>query len=156
MLIVGQPAPTFALPNQDNKTLLLADFRGKNVILYFYPKDDTPGCTREACDFRDQTAALAKIDTCVIGISRDSLSSHQKFKQKYHLPFPLLSDVEGTVCEAYGVLGEKIRFGRKYQGINRTTFLLDGQGIIRAIWQNVKVEGHVTEIVGMLKNYATA
>jgi peroxiredoxin Q/BCP len=152
MLAVGKPAPSFNLANQDNQFFSLDDFRGKQVVIYFYPKDDTPGCTRQACDFRDQLNDFAKINSVVIGISKDNAASHQKFKQKYNLPFPLLSDTSGEVCEAYGVLVEKTRFGKKYRGINRSTFLIDEKGILRAIWQDVKVDGHVPDILNKLKN----
>jgi peroxiredoxin Q/BCP len=152
MLTIGQPAPAFSLSNQVNQSISLHDFRGKNVIIYFYPKDDTPGCTREACDFRDQLNDFSNTNTAVLGISKDNASSHQKFAQKYQLPFPLLSDISGEVCQAYGVLVEKTRFGKKYRGINRSTFLIDANGILRAIWHDVKVDGHVPNILASLKS----
>ncbi|MGB6976691.1 MAG: thioredoxin-dependent thiol peroxidase [Gammaproteobacteria bacterium] len=150
MLTVGKPAPSFNLANQDNQFFSLNDFRGKNVVIYFYPKDDTPGCTREACDFRDQIKDFTNTNSAVIGISKDNVTSHQKFKQKYNLPFTLLSDTSGEICEAYGVLVEKKRFGKKYRGINRSTFLIDENGVLRAIWQDVKVDGHVSDILNKL------
>jgi peroxiredoxin Q/BCP len=147
MLAVGKPAPSFSLANEANQTFSLPDFRGKKVVIYFYPKDDTPGCTREACDFRDQLKDFTQTNTVILGISKDNPSSHQKFKQKYSLPFTLLSDPCGEVCEAYGVMKEKTNFGKKYYGINRSTFLIDETGILQAIWQDVKVDGHVSAIL---------
>ena len=121
------------------------------MVLYFYPKDDTSGCTAEACAFRDQLPDFSKLKTAVIGVSRDSAASHDKFKTKYQLPFPLASDEDGKVCEAYGVWAEKSMYGRKYMGIERSTFLIDGNGILRGVWRKVKVPGHVEAVLEAAK-----
>ncbi|AAO90485.2 thioredoxin-dependent thiol peroxidase [Coxiella burnetii] len=147
---VGQKAPIFTLPTDEGEMLSLDDLKGKKVILYFYPKDDTPGCTKEACGFRDVWSQLSKAGVVVLGISKDSVKAHQSFKQKYNLPFTLLSDKDNTVCEQYGVMVDKNRFGKKYKGIERTTFLIDEEGVISAVWPKVKVDGHVAEVVGRL------
>lgn len=146
-LQIGDKAPDFTLPIDGGGTVSLKDYRGKPVVLYFYPKDDTPGCTLEACAFRDKLPDFSKVKAEVIGISRDSVASHDKFKAKYKLPFPLASDPEGKVCEAYGAWAQKSMFGKKYMGIVRSTFLIDGKGIIRGIWRNVKVPGHAKEVL---------
>jgi peroxiredoxin Q/BCP len=146
-LQMGDKAPDFTLPTDGGGTVSLKDYKGKPVVLYFYPKDDTPGCTMEACAFRDKLPDFSKVDAAVIGISRDSVASHDKFKTKYKLPFPLASDPEGKVCEAYGAWAEKSMFGKKYMGIVRSTFLIDGKGIIRGIWRKVKVMGHAKEVL---------
>lgn len=145
-LKIGDKAPDFALPSDEQKTLSLHDLKGKNVVLYFYPKDLTPGCTRESCDFRDAADFFTAKNTQIIGISKDNPLSHQKFKQKHALPFPLLADENGDVCEAYGVINKKSLFGKTFLGINRSTFLIDKEGIIRAIWRKVKVKGHTEEV----------
>lgn len=147
---VGQKAPDFTLPTDEGKSLSLKALKGKKVILYFYPKDNTPGCTKEACAFRDSWSNLEKIDATVIGISRDSVKAHQGFKSKYNLPFTLLSDIDSDVCEQYGVLVDKSLFGKKYKGIERTTFLIDETGVISAVWRKVKVNGHVAEVLKKL------
>ena len=150
---IGQKAPDFTLPESPWKSVSLSDFEGrKNVLLYFYPKDDTPGCTKEACDFRDNAPRLSARGTVVLGISKDSLKSHDKFREKYDLPFPLLSDEDGQVCEMYGCWKEKSMMGKTYMGIERSTFLIDKEGIVREIWRNVKVEGHVELILEKLQN----
>lgn len=146
-LEVGDKAPAFTLATDANETVSLRDFAGKQVLLYFYPKDNTSGCTKEACDFRDEIAQFTKNNVVVLGISKDSVTSHAKFKAKYELPFVLLSDVDGKVCEAYGVMAEKSMYGRKYMGIVRSTFLIDEKGKIAAVWRNVKVSGHVETII---------
>ena len=128
----------------------MQDLKGKKVILYFYPKDDTPGCTKEACGFRDLWSDLAKTNATVIGISKDSIEDHQAFKKKYQLPFTLLSDKGHDVCEQYGVLADKSLFGKKYKGIERTTLLIDETGKVSAVWRNVKVDGHVAEVFSQL------
>jgi peroxiredoxin Q/BCP len=143
----GDQAPDFTLPADGGGTLSLKQFRGKAVILYFYPKDDTPGCTTEACGFRDSLPDFSKASAAVIGVSRDSAASHDKFKRKHALSFPLAADVDGTVCEAYGTWVEKSMYGRKYMGIERATFLIDGKGAIRRIWRKVKVPGHVADVL---------
>lgn len=147
-LEVGMKAPLFTLPTNSG-TIKLKDFfgtAGKNVVLYFYPKDDTPGCTTEACDFRDGMSQFNDGHTVVLGISTDDVKSHQKFAQKFGLPFPLLADVDHAVAEKYGVWGEKTNFGKKYMGIQRSTFLINKQGKIAAIWTNVRVAGHVAKV----------
>ena len=144
---IGKPAPEFVLPTDGGGRLRLKDLRGRKVVLYFYPKDMTSGCTIEACAFRDRMPELAKAGIAVIGVSRDSVASHDKFKSKYGLPFPLAADLEGKVCEAYGTWIEKSMYGRKYMGIDRATFLIDEKGTVRAIWRKVKVPGHVEEVL---------
>lgn len=147
----GAKAPAFKLPSIKGGEFNLADFKGKkNVVLYFYPKDDTPGCTREACDFRDHLKKFEKEDAVVFGISADSVSSHEKFIGKYKLPFDLLSDEAREVIKKYGVWKEKSMYGKKYMGIERTTFLIDKQGKIRRIFPKVKVDGHAEEILEAL------
>ena len=143
----GDRAPDFTLPADGGGTLSLKQLRGKTVILYFYPKDDTPGCTTEACGFRDSPPDFIKASATVIGLSRDGAASHDKFKRKHGLGLPLAADVDGTVCEAYGTWVEKSMYGRKYMGIERATFLIDGKGTIRQIWRKVKVPGHVDEVL---------
>ncbi len=145
---IGEPAPQFELPSSENKAINLKDYlHKKNVVLYFYPKDDTPGCTVEACDFRDNMARLQSTDTVVLGVSKDDLKSHDKFKEKHQLPFALLSDEETEVLKMYDSWKEKSMFGKKYWGIERNTFLIDKKGILRQIWKNVKVKGHVEEVL---------
>ena len=145
----GDQAPDFTLPTDGGGTLSLKQRRGKPVILYFYPKD--PGCTTEACGFRDALPDFSKTGTTVIGVSRDSAASHDKFKRKHSLSFPLAADVDGKVCEAYGTWVEKSMYGRKYMGIERATFLIDGKGAIRRIWRKVKVPGHVEEVLAAVR-----
>lgn len=143
----GRTAPPFELPTHMGNTVRLEDFRGKkHVVLYFYPKDDTPGCTREACDLRDNYKALAKKDVVVLGVSKDSVDSHGRFADKFGLPFPLLSDAANDVAERYGVWKERELYGRRTKGIERTTFLIDKEGVVRKIFPRVRVEGHVDEI----------
>jgi peroxiredoxin Q/BCP len=146
-LKVGDRAPDFTLPADGGGKVSLKALRGKPVVLYFYPKDDTSGCTAEACAFRDALPDFSKVKGQVIGISRDSVASHDKFKQKYKLRFPLASDEDGKVCQAYGVWVEKSMYGRKYMGIDRSTFLIDAEGIVRAIWRKVKVPGHAEAVL---------
>jgi peroxiredoxin Q/BCP len=146
-LKVGDKAPDFSLPADGGSTVSLRALRGKTVVLYFYPKDDTSGCTAEACAFRDSLPDFSQAKAAVVGISRDTPASHDKFKAKYKLPFPLASDEDGKVCEAYGVWVEKSMYGRKYMGIERSTFLIDGKGAIRSIWRKVKVPGHAEEVL---------
>jgi len=144
---VGDKAPGFTLPTDGGGEISLSDFKGKPVVLYFYPKDDTSGCTAEACAFRDALPDFSKVKAEVIGISRDPVKKHDKFKEKYALNFPLASDEEGEVCEAYGTWVEKSMYGRKYMGIERSTFLIDGKGMIRGIWRKVKVPRHAEELL---------
>jgi len=148
---VGKPAPDFTLPTDGGGKMSLKGLRGKNVVLYFYPKDDTSGCTAEACGFRDQLPKFGKINATVIGISRDSVASHDKFKGKYDLPFTLASDDKGEVTERYGVWVQKSMYGRKYMGIERATFLIDEKGVVRQEWRKVKVPGHVDEVLKAVK-----
>ncbi len=147
MLKEGNKAPDFKLPGDDGKTHSLKDYKGKKVVLYFYPKDDTSGCTKEACDFRDNMKRIAKKDTVVIGVSKDSIKSHNKFKDKYDLNFLLLSDEDCKVLEKYGVWQEKSMYGRKYMGVVRSTFIIDENGKIKKIFSKVKVPGHVDEVL---------
>lgn len=149
--LAGKLAPAFSLTNDAGKKVSLKDFRGKRVILYFYPKDDTPGCTTQACAFRDAEANFSKADAVVLGVSKDDVKSHQKFKTKYKLNFPLLADDAG-VTEAYGVWKEKNMYGRKYMGIERSTFLIGEDGKVRAEWRKVSVPGHADEVIKALKS----
>jgi peroxiredoxin Q/BCP len=148
---VGKPAPDFTLPTDGGGKISLKGLRGKNVVIYFYPKDDTSGCTAEACGFRDQLPKFGKINATVIGISRDSVAAHDKFKAKYELPFTLASDDKGAVTERYGVWVEKSLYGRKYMGIERATFLIDDKGVVRQAWRKVKVAGHVDDVLKAVK-----
>lgn len=150
-LAVGDKAPDFTLPTDGGGKISLKSLKGKPVVLYFYPKDDTSGCTAEACAFRDAIPDFSQVKAEIVGISRDSVTSHDKFKKKYKLPFPLASDEDGEVCEAYGTWVEKSMYGRKYMGIERSTFLIDGKGIIRAIWRKVKVPGHAEDVLEAVK-----
>jgi thioredoxin-dependent peroxiredoxin len=146
-LKVGDKAPDFTLPTDGGGEISLKDLRGRTVVLYFYPRDDTPGCTAEACAFRDSLPDFSKVKAEVVGISRDSVASHDKFKEKFKLRFPLASDDDGKVTEAYGVWVEKSMYGKKYMGIERATFLIDAKGVIRGIWRKVKVDGHADEVL---------
>jgi len=148
---VGDKAPAFSLPADGGGKVALKDLKGKVVVLYFYPKDDTSGCTAEACAFRDAMPDFSKMKAQVLGMSRDPVKSHDKFKAKYDLTFPLLSDEDGKVCEAYGTWVEKSMYGRKYMGIERSTFLIDGKGVIRAVWRKVKVPGHAEDVLKAVK-----
>jgi len=151
MLEVGKKAPAFKLADSNGKQIALTDFKGRKVILYFYPKDMTPGCTQEACEFRDAFPDFNKLKTVVIGISADSTIMHKKFADKYSLPFILLSDETKEVLEKYDVWKEKSMYGKKYMGIERTTFVIDEQGKILHIFPKVKVNGHVEEVLKVLK-----
>ena len=146
-LEVGDKAPDFSLPADSGGNVSLKELKGKTVVLYFYPKDDTPGCTAEACAFRDQLPDFSKVKAVIIGVSKDSVASHDKFKSKFKLPFPLASDADGKVCEADGAWGEKSMYGKKYMGIERSTFLIDANGVVRNIWRKVKVDGHAAEVL---------
>jgi thioredoxin-dependent peroxiredoxin len=143
---VAKKAPPFTLPDQDGKPVKLSDFKGKAVVLYFYPKDDTPGCTLEACSFRDEHSALKEAGAVVLGVSPDDTRSHARFAGKLRLPFPLLADTDHAVAEAYGAWGEKVLYGRKFMGIVRSTFLIGRDGKVAAVWPKVKVDGHVDEV----------
>jgi thioredoxin-dependent peroxiredoxin len=148
MLKAGDPAPDFQAATDGGGTVSLKDFRGKKVVLYFYPKDNTPGCTREACDFRDAISRFKKKDVVVLGVSPDSIESHKKFKAKFDLPFPLLADEDHKIAEAYGAWGEKSMYGKKFLGIIRSTFLIDEKGKIAEAFEKVKVNGHVDQLLG--------
>jgi thioredoxin-dependent peroxiredoxin len=148
---IGDKAPDFTLSTDGNGKVTLSKLRSQKVVLYFYPKDDTSGCTAEACGFRDSFPKFGKVEATVIGISKDSVASHDKFKKKYELPFILASDTEGKVCESYGVWVEKSMYGRKYMGIERATFLVDEKGILRGVWRKVKVPGHVEAVLAAAK-----
>jgi peroxiredoxin Q/BCP len=147
MLEEGKKAPAFSLKNQDGKTVKLSDFAGSTVVLYFYPKDDTPGCTTEACDFRDQHQKLKKAGAVILGVSPDDEKKHAKFASKHELPFTLLADVEHQVAEKYGAWGEKSMYGKKFMGIIRSTFLISADGKVAKVWPKVKVAGHVDEVL---------
>ncbi len=149
-LTVGSRAPDFTLPAGDGSSVSLKALRGKKVVLYFYPKDDTPGCTKEACSFRDNFAALRKKRAVVIGISADSPASHEKFSRKFDLPFTLASDEDKEVLKQYGVWKQKSLYGRKFLGIERTTFVIDEEGKISHIFPRVKVDGHTEEVLAAL------
>ena len=146
----GTPAPGFQLMDENGVERNLSDFLGKPVVLYFYPKDDTPGCTTEACNFRDDYGEYEKAGVTILGISPDTVKSHAKFKAKYHLPFTLLADEDHAVCALYGVWGPKKMYGKEYEGVFRTTFLIGSDGIILKVFENVKPDGHSQEVLGIL------
>jgi peroxiredoxin Q/BCP len=150
-LKVGEKAPDFSLPSGAGQTITLKSLRGKQVVLYFYPKDDTPGCTKEACSFRDEITQIEKAHAVVLGVSTDGLASHQRFSKKYGLPFALLSDEGLVVAKAYGVYKQKSMYGRTYWGIERSTFVVDEMGKLAAIFRKVKVDGHVDQVMTALK-----
>ena len=152
MLKLGTKAPEFSLQSDTGDVIHLTDLKGKQVVLYFYPKDDTSGCTIEACEFRDSWAAVRRAGAVVLGVSPDGIASHQKFKRKHELPFTLLADEDHAVAEAYGVWGEKSMYGRKYHGILRTTFILDERGRVARVFNKVKPEGHAAEVLAALKD----
>ncbi len=147
----GIPAPQFSLPDETGTVRSLSEFKGHPVILYFYPKDDTPGCTTEACNFRDDYSQYEGTGITILGVSLDNPKSHAKFKEKYGLPFPLLADAEHKVCELYGVWGLKTNYGREYYGVLRTTFLIDENGMIIHVFEKVKPAEHSTEVLAALK-----
>ncbi len=148
---VGKPAPDFTMPTDGGGSVSLKDLKGKKVVLYFYPKDDTPGCTKEACGFRDAMPDFSGLDAVIIGVSRDSVAKHDKFKTKYELPFTLASDENGKTSEAYGTWVEKSMYGKKYMGMERATFLIDEAGVLRNEWRKVKVPGHVEAVLEAVK-----
>ena len=152
LLSLDQPAPSFTTVTDLNPILTLESFKGHHLILYFYPKDDTPGCTLESCGFRDNYSKIQQYQGAILGVSKDSIASHKKFRTKYDLPFELAADTEGTLCKLYDVLQEKSMYGKKYIGIERSTFLIDRNRILRKMWRNVKVPGHIQEVLGVLKN----
>jgi len=151
MVEEGKKAPAITLNDQDGKKVSLNDFKGKNIILYFYPKDNTSGCTLEACNFRDDFPKLGNMKAIILGVSPDSVESHKKFAEKYNLPFRLLSDEKKSVLKEYGVWKEKSMYGRKYMGVERSTFVIDETGKIRKIFRKVKVADHNKEIMEVLK-----
>ena len=151
MLNVGDKAPDFTMPTDGDGEVSLASLKGKPVVLYFYPRDDTPGCTKEACGFRDLFPDFSGLNAEIIGVSRDTVAKHGKFKAKYELPFTLGADVDGSVTEAYGVWVEKNMYGKKSMGIERSTFLIGADGELKAIWRKVKVAGHVEAVLEALK-----
>lgn len=151
MLKVGIKAPAFSLLNQNGEKISLKDYLGKKIVLYFYPKDNTSGCTKEACNFRDAFPKFKKTDAIILGISPDSVDSHKKFAEKYQLNFNLLADEEKKVVQLYGVWKEKSMYGRKYMGVERTTFIIDEKGRIKNIFTKVKVDGHDKEVLEALK-----
>jgi thioredoxin-dependent peroxiredoxin len=152
MLIqANQPAPDFSMADETGTVRNLKDFRGQPVVLYFYPKDDTPGCTTEACNFRDDYHVYTENGITILGVSPDSPASHAKFKSKYNLPFSLLADEGHKVCEAYGVWGLKKNYGKEYEGVFRTTFLIGPEGNILKVFENVKPDGHSAEVLAALK-----
>ena len=151
MLKEGDRAPSFTLLSDTDEKISLKDFKGKTVVLYFYPKDMTSGCTQQACDFRDASASFKKAGAVVVGVSKDSVPSHQKFKTKYSLPFALLADTETEVAKAYGIWKEKSLYGRKYMGMERTTFVIGSDGRIRKIFPKVKVKDHAAAVLAVCK-----
>ncbi|SLM48835.1 putative peroxiredoxin bcp [Nitrospira japonica] len=151
-LEIGDKAPEFALPDQHGKTVSLKNFKGKQIVLYFYPKDDTPGCTKESCDFRDVESQIVRAGAVIVGVSMDGQDSHQKFIKKYGLPFPLLSDEDASISKSYGVYKEKNMYGRKSWGIERSTFVIDPAGTLKAVFRKVKVDGHADEVLTALKS----
>jgi len=152
MLSEGMQAPDFTVNDQNGNPVSLSNFKGKKVILYFYPKDNTSGCTKEACDFRDSISVFEKANTVVLGVSVDSEASHQKFIGKYDLPFTLLSDTNKDLVQKFGVWKEKSMYGKKYMGTERTTFVIDESGVIKKIFNKVKVPGHVAELIKLVES----
>ncbi len=155
-LKTGDTAPNFTLPTDGGGEIKLSDLKGQKVVIYFYPKDDTPGCTTESCSFRDHKKDFESLGAQIIGISKDSVAKHDKFKAKYDLNFPLASDENSDVCERYGVWGEKSMYGKKFMGIDRSTFLIDENGKIAEIWRKVKVPGHVEAVREAIEGLAKA
>ena len=148
---LDKPVPDFTLPATGGKNISLSDFRGQNVVIYFYPKDSTPGCTTEGQDFRDHINTFRRRKTVILGISRDSIKSHENFKAKQEFPFDLLSDAEEHACQLFDVIKEKNMYGRKVLGIERSTFLIDAEGVLRREWRKVAVRGHVEEVLEAIK-----
>jgi peroxiredoxin Q/BCP len=147
---VGAEAPDFTLPSDQGGEVTLSALRGRKVVLYFYPKDDTPGCTTQACDFRDAAPTFSEVDAVVLGVSADSVESHRRFRDKFGLNFPLLADEEHAVAEAYGVWKKKSMYGRSFMGIERSTFLIDEEGFVAGVWRKVSPAGHVTMLAELL------
>jgi thioredoxin-dependent peroxiredoxin len=151
-IALGKPVPAFKVLATGGKDVSLASLKGKPLVLYFYPKDDTPGCTTEGCGFRDHHAAFRKAGATILGVSRDTLASHDKFRAKYEFPFDLLSDGDETLCRMFDVIREKNMYGKKVMGVERSTFLIDGAGVLRAEWRKVKVDGHVEAVLAAVKS----
>ena len=149
---IGRKVPDFSLPATGDQTVTLSEYKGSNVVVYFYPKDSTPGCTTEGQDFRDRMASFRRCNTAVLGISRDSIKSHENFKARQELPFELLSDADETVCRLFDVIREKNMYGRKVMGIERSTFLIDDSGVLRREWRKVRVKGHAEEVLEAVRN----
>jgi thioredoxin-dependent peroxiredoxin len=150
--VIGKPAPDFSLPSSTGENVSLKQFKGKKtVILYFYPKDETPGCTKQACEFRDHAAEFEKHNAVVLGVSSDPMETHHKFRDKHHLPFPLLSDEDAAVAKLFGVYKQKNLYGKKYMGIERTTFVIDRTGRIAQIYPKVKLEGHMQDLIEFVR-----
>ena len=149
----GKKVPAFSLPATGDQTLSLKDFKGKNLVLYFYPKDSTPGCTQEGQDFRDNYARFKRAKTVVLGVSRDSIKSHENFKAKQGFPFDLLSDADEELCKLFDVIKLKNMYGKKVRGIERSTFLIDSKGVLREEWRKVKVKDHVEDVLAAAKQY---
>lgn len=147
-LLQNSPAPDFSLEDENGTKHSLSDFKGKTVLLYFYPKDDTPGCTTEACNFRDDYSSYESVGVVILGVSPDTVKAHKKFKEKYQLPFTLLADIDHKVCEMYGVWGRKKFMGKEYDGVFRTSFLIDKTGMIKKVYENVKPADHNKEVIG--------
>jgi len=150
MVKEGRPAPDFTLPSSEGNDVRLGDLRGRPVVLYFYPRDNTPGCTREACAFRDTMARIKRKGAVVLGISPDSIASHEKFRAQHRLSFPLLSDPDKKVAKKYGAFGEKVMYGKKVQGMIRSTFVIDEEGIVRKVFPRVRVDGHAEAVLEAL------
>ncbi len=150
-IAIGKPVPDFELPATGGGTVRLSDFAGRPLVLYFYPKDNTPGCTREGQDFRDLYARFKRSKAVVLGVSRDSIKSHENFKAKFELPFPLLSDADEKLCRLFDVIRPKKLYGKTVVGIERSTFLIDGAGVLRREWRKVKVDGHAEEVLAALR-----
>lgn len=148
---INDKAPSFSAEDDQGQKVSLSDYKGRTLVLYFYPKDDTPGCTKEACSFTENLSVFNKLDVAVLGVSKDSVASHQKFKAKYNLNFPLLSDADGKICDAYGTWIQKSMYGRKYMGIDRATFIIGPDGKIKQAWRNVKVPGHIDAVIEVVK-----
>lgn len=146
----GSPAPDFTLASDEGEEVTLSALRGRKVVLYFYPKDDTPGCTIQACDFRDALPRFDNVDAVVLGVSPDSVESHAKFRKKFGLNFPLLADVDHEVCEAYGVWKEKKLYGRTFMGVERSTFLIDEESVVEEVWRKVSPKGHTEMLADLL------
>src|SRR5699024_1367239 len=149
-------APAFAAPATGDQTLALENFRGRTLVLDFYPRDDTPGCTQEGEDFRDHYADFKALNAAVVGVSRDSVKKHENFKAKHEFPFDLIADTDASICNAFGVLKEKNMYGKQHTGIERSTFVIDADGVVRHVWRDVKVPEHVEEVLAAVRELQTA